>query len=624
MQSYCRKWIVVVTFSFLCVGVDTLAETGMGLIIDKTNKVARRVDLRDNQIIFTSPPIGVNVAHGRFSPDGNRLAYVDEAGMVFACDLDGNVQNSFQAFSTGSVSWTSSGIWIGGEGKAEYYDPDTGASLGEIIPTGVPDAFKIKFRIVSHSETSYSALDHPPPIAKVVLLDQSNVVFDLGSGCSVGPSPDGTMFTHNLWESGLEHQTMWVQDRSAQILHDLYLFDIIPYPAAETDKWSWNSQSWSSNSQDIILIPAGRGFPQMDDSTMPWIYNLASGQANCLHVDPYAWDVYWHIDDFYEGKVGVVIPEVNIERFEAVPPAIRNGESSSIEWRVTEATQVRLDGQVVAAEGTQSVSPSATTTYNLEADGEGGPKSAQVILTVSDNLPPQVDAGPDLEVGVDVLTAVNASVSDDGFPSGSLTLQWTQESGPDTVVFGQPAQEDTSISCPQEGEYILRLTASDGELSAFDEINVSAVQEQQMSIQILAPQNGDVWIVGDSKAIEWTTVGIDDVVIYLSSDDGAGWTPLAASIDDQSPDWGSLAWQVPDQPSTECWVRMESYFGEAPTQSGPFTIALPTEEDEIVVKGGCSCGPENHRQPLGLLLLGLVVFFGSRCARTSTKQDRHV
>ncbi|HUU00192.1 MAG TPA: hypothetical protein VM425_01985 [Myxococcota bacterium] len=622
MQTSRGKWIIAGLLSLLCVGADVRAETGMGLVVDQTDKVAHRIDLRDDVIIFTSPAFGANVANGRFSPDGNRLGYVDEDGQVFACDLDGNVQNSFQAFSTGSLSWTDSGIWIGGEGKAEFYDPDTGASLGEVTPSGVADTFKIKFRVVSHSETSYSALDYPPPVAKVVLLDQGNQVLDLGDGCSVGPSPDGGMFTRNLWESGMEHQTMRIHDRSGQVLHYFYLFDIIPYPAAETDKWTWNSQSWSSNSQDIILIPAGRGFPQMDDSTMPWIYNLATGQANCLHSDPYAWNVYWHIADFYAGKVGVVIPEVNIERFEAIPPNIRNGESSSIEWRVTEATEVRLDGQVVAAEDTKSVSPAATTTYLIEADGEGGPKTSQVTVTVSDNQPPQVDAGPDLEVGVEVLTALNASVSDDGFPDGSLSVQWTQESGPGTVVFSQPAQEDTSISCPQAGEYILRLTASDGDLEAYDEINVSAVEEQEKSIHILSPLTGDVWSVGDTKAIEWTTVGVQDVVIYFSINDGAGWTPLASSIDDQSPDWGSFAWEIPDQPSTECWMRMESYFGDAPTLSGPFTIARPGEQDEIVVMGGCGCGPENHRHPLAVVLLIFVAFLVSRTSRK--RHSRHL
>ncbi len=598
------------------------AETGMGLVVDKVEKVVHRIDLRDNQVIFTSPPIGTNVKHSRFSPDGNRLGYVDENGQVFLCDLDGNLQYSFQAFSTGSLSWTDSGIWIGGEGKAELYDPATGNLLGEITPTGVPDPFKIKFRVVSHSETSYSALDNPPPIAKVVLLDQGNQVQDLGDGCSVGPSPDGTRFTHNLWEDGMEHQTMRIQDRTGQVLHYFYLFDLIPYPANETDGWTWNSQSWSSNSQDIILIPAGRGYPQMDYSTMPWIYNLSTGEAHCLHNDPYAWDVFWYITDFFEGKVGVEIPEVAIVRFEAVPPAIRNGESASLEWRVVHADVVRLDGQAVAAEDTQSVSPEATTTYLLEATGEGGPKSREVTVTVTDNQAPVVDVGPDLEVEVDVVTALNASASDDGYPDGTLSLQWTQESGPATVVFSHPLEEDTSINCPEAGEYTLRLSAYDGELTNFDEICVTAVEEQDQFIRILSPVAGDVWIVGETRTIEWTTVDIQDVVIYYSTDDGAGWTPLASSIDDQSPDWEHFDWEIPDEPSTECWVRMESYFGEAPTQSGPFTIARPGEEEEIVIVGNCGCGSGRRESSPAPDLLAFLAILGTLSTRKLRPRKR--
>jgi len=614
MSGIRRAWVVLGMMAGLCLAGWAGAETGMGLVVDHVNLVLHRIDYKDNQIIYTSPAVGTGVKHGRFSPDGNHLAYVDENGLVFACDLDGNVQSSFTAFSTGSLSWTDSGIWIGGEGRAELYDPATGDMLDAVTPTGVPDPFKIKFRVLSHSETSYSALDHPPPVAKVVLLDQNNTVLDLGDGCSVGPSPDGNRFTHNLWESGKEHQTMRIHDRSGQVLHYFYLFDLIPYPANETDGWTWNSQGWSSNSPDIILIPAGRGYPQMDYSTVPWIYNLASGEAHCLHADPYTWDVFWYITDYYTGKVGVEIPEVAIERFEAVPAGIRAGESAALEWRVINADEVRLDGQVVAAEGSRAVSPAATTTYHLEAAGEGGPKTAQATVTVSDNQAPVVDAGPDVEVEIDVPVALNAAVSDDGFPDGTLTFAWTQESGPATVFFSQPSGEDTSISCPAVGEYVLRLTASDGDLSSFDEVVVTAVEELELSIQILSPSAGDVWRVGEMRAIEWTTVGIQDVVIYFSAADGAGWTPLASSIDDQSPQWEHFEWEVPDQPSTECWVRMESYFGDAPTQSGPFTIARDGE-DEIVITGGCGCGHGGTRLPAVLWMfffLAVVALARSR------------
>jgi hypothetical protein len=91
------------------------------------------------------------------------------------------------------------------------------------------------------------------------------------------------------------------------------------------------------------------------------------------------------------------------------------------------------------------------------------------------NRPPQVNAGLDgamtaTTFPVDVQLA--GTVTDDGFPAPSqLTYTWTQISGPGVVVFGNSAARQTTASLPGVGVYILRLTVSDGEFSASDEIN---------------------------------------------------------------------------------------------------------------------------------------------------------
>ena len=58
------------------------AETGMCLVVDKTNTVLHRIDYRNDAIIHTTPAIGSNVKHTRFSPDGDWLVYLDEDGEV--------------------------------------------------------------------------------------------------------------------------------------------------------------------------------------------------------------------------------------------------------------------------------------------------------------------------------------------------------------------------------------------------------------------------------------------------------------------------------------------------------------------------------------------------------------
>ena len=77
-------------------------------------------------------------------------------------------------------------------------------------------------------------------------------------------------------------------------------------------------------------------------------------------------------------------------------------------------------------------------------------------------------------------TTLEGSASDDGLPSGStLSVTWTKVSGPGTVTFADPHSAATSATFGGEGEYVLRLTASDGQLSSSDTTNVTVIQRNQ-------------------------------------------------------------------------------------------------------------------------------------------------
>jgi hypothetical protein len=70
---------------------------------------------------------------------------------------------------------------------------------------------------------------------------------------------------------------------------------------------------------------------------------------------------------------------------------------------------------------------------------------------------------------------LSATVSDDGQPiaPGALTLGWTRVSGPGTVTFSAPTAATTAASFSAAGAYVLRLTASDGALSASDDVAIT-------------------------------------------------------------------------------------------------------------------------------------------------------
>ncbi|HEX8763636.1 MAG TPA: peptidoglycan-associated lipoprotein Pal [Candidatus Acidoferrum sp.] len=73
---------------------------------------------------------------------------------------------------------------------------------------------------------------------------------------------------------------------------------------------------------------------------------------------------------------------------QANPTTINKGQSSTLSWNSTDATQLSIDPGVgaVNAQGSTRVSPTDSTTYTITATGPGG--SASATAAVSVNAPP--------------------------------------------------------------------------------------------------------------------------------------------------------------------------------------------------------------------------------------------
>jgi peptidoglycan-associated lipoprotein len=71
------------------------------------------------------------------------------------------------------------------------------------------------------------------------------------------------------------------------------------------------------------------------------------------------------------------------------PTSIQAGQAASLTWQTTDATDVSIDGiGAVQPNGSQSVSPTDSTTYHLTAKGSGGTQEATARLTVTPPPPP--------------------------------------------------------------------------------------------------------------------------------------------------------------------------------------------------------------------------------------------
>jgi hypothetical protein len=138
-------------------------------------------------------------------------------------------------------------------------------------------------------------------------------------------------------------------------------------------------------------------------------------------------------------------------------------------------------GSVTFSNANAPTTPASFSTagvYTLRLTANDGALSASddVVVTVNaaGNLAPSVNAGTDQTITLPASANLDGTVTDDGLPAPpSLATSWTKLNGPGTVSFGNASAVDTTASFSIAGVYTLRLTASDGILSAFDDVVVT-------------------------------------------------------------------------------------------------------------------------------------------------------
>ncbi|QQL45417.1 DUF6288 domain-containing protein [Sulfuriroseicoccus oceanibius] len=92
---------------------------------------------------------------------------------------------------------------------------------------------------------------------------------------------------------------------------------------------------------------------------------------------------------------------------------------------------------------------------------------------------PEVEAGDALSLGAGDLATLAGTATDDGQPltPGTVTTTWTQFSGPGDVTFGDAAVVGTTASFSMPGTYELRLLATDGVTTTFDDVTVTVAPD---------------------------------------------------------------------------------------------------------------------------------------------------
>lgn len=90
-------------------------------------------------------------------------------------------------------------------------------------------------------------------------------------------------------------------------------------------------------------------------------------------------------------------------------------------------------------------------------------------------------------------------------------------------------------------------------------------------LMLRSPAGGEVLYSGSSFSITWQSAGVATINLDFSSDNGASWTPLAASVPASPASWG---WTVPSINSTTCKVKIYDPSNTSlASTSNVFTIA---------------------------------------------------
>ena len=210
---------------------------------------------------------------------------------------------------------------------------------------------------------------------------------------------------------------------------------------------------------------------------------------------------------------GSVTPVIN--SFSATPSSISAGNTAVLTWSTTNATGARINGADVPVSGSQTVNPSSTTTYLLEATNGSNSTSFSTMVVVTGPATPPPSLGLPTILS---FTASPVSVA----PGGSTTLNWNTLNATSTNIAGfgtVPVNGSLSINTTGTGSITFYLTATNaaGSSNASTTISVGGAYPPAGSPPVATLYLSPASIIsGGSATLTWMTSGAN----YLAIDNG--------------------------------------------------------------------------------------------------------
>lgn len=466
----------------------------------------------------------------------NEMALYDGAN-VFEMTFDGLLQKTYTTYPT--ITGEPAGLSFNpNNGHLFFTDDDNIRPLIEVSPG--PDK---EFLSADDTFTKFSLRDsdaygnQDPEGVEYVRLNGIDTVFildGLNSQLYVAqPGPDGIFNGIDDIVSDYDTESQGVEDPEGIAYHPgsgtLFLIGKPPTRVAEL--------SITGELIRFVDISAANA-----DKPAGLAFGPGSNNANELHL----YIVDRGVDNDSDSKENDgLLYEFDIPTGSNRPPVVTVGPNVTVNWPDTVAltgavtddglpepatittTWSKLSGpgdvsfaDAAAIETIASFSlPGA---YELQLTAEDGDLEGSAILGVTveeNNSPPIVEAGANRTIEQSETITLSATITDDGLPidPGQVTLQWQVVSGPGDATFADDASASTTVNFDKVGEYLLRITANDGDLSSSDQLTITVLPNNQLPIVDAGPDQRIG--LGDSTQLSGT-----------AEDDGLPDPPAALTI----------------------------------------------------------------------------------------------
>lgn len=260
------------------------------------------------------------------------------------------------------------------------------------------------------------------------------------------------------------------------------------------------------------LLPAAAGAATGD---VPWSYRAIQGNAGeCLAISAAGYDFTYswtQEDPVCRPKVAFDTHSFRVSQYlpQTDTPSVAYAYPDAGPYHVTMPGIGLYGVEISSSDPRGTWYPATTGLVTLGADGDGDmiPDAMDRCPTVpavdQDGFPllgapadrlgcpngaPVVHAGADIALNGQDTVTLKGTATDDGLPSQAPpATSWSTVSGPAKAAFAHPGALTSAVTFPAPGRYVLRLTATDGELAAHDDLAVTVTEHYRIEVRAWIP-----------------------------------------------------------------------------------------------------------------------------------------